>query len=142
MYFEKGSVLGLASSESYPTALRGTAYGLSAAIGKVGAVVGTEVFKPVEDNIGIRYVFIIAAGIGLLGCLLTFFFIPDTTKFDLAAEDEAWRQYLLSNGWDGVMGDGTTKSHKASEVVDSLGPHTRLQDEEVHSNEMEVDKQK
>lgn len=44
--------MGLASSESYPTALRGTAYGISAAVGKVGAVVGTEVFKPVQDHLG------------------------------------------------------------------------------------------
>lgn len=50
--FGPGSCLGLVSSESYPTALRGTAYGLSAAIGKVGAVVGTEIFKPVQDNVG------------------------------------------------------------------------------------------
>lgn len=131
--FGPGSVLGLASSESYPTALRGSAYGLSAAIGKVGAVVGTEVFKPVENSIGIRYIFIIAAGIGLIGVALTFFFIPDTTEFDLANEDELWRQYLLKNGWDGYMGDGTVKDHKASDIVNSLkGNHIRLQDEEIN----------
>lgn len=37
--FGPGSIMGLVSSECYPTALRGTFYGLSAAIGKVGAVV-------------------------------------------------------------------------------------------------------
>lgn len=113
--FGPGSCLGLVSSESYPTALRGTAYGLSAAIGKVGAVVGTEVFKPVQNSIGTRYVFIIAAGIGAVGVIVTAVFVPDTTKFDLAAEDEEWRQYLLSNGWDGYMGDGSVEQHKASD---------------------------
>jgi MFS family permease len=134
------SVLGLTSSESYPTALRGSAYGLSAAVGKTGAVVGTEVFKPVVDHLGTRFVFIIAAAIGLLGVLLTAFFIPDTTKFDLAAEDEEWRQYLLANGWDGYMGDGTVRSHKASDVVNSLGPHKRLQDDEYNNGLDDSDK--
>ncbi|UZJ56940.1 hypothetical protein CBS101457_006260 [Exobasidium rhododendri] len=128
--FGPGSIMGLASAESYPTSLRGTAYGLSAAIGKVGAVVGTEVFKPVENSIGTRFVFIIAAGIGVIGVLVSFFLIPDTTKFDLATEDEAWRQYLLANGWDGYMGDGSTREHKASDVIDSLGKGHNLTTEE------------
>ncbi|MCO5613686.1 hypothetical protein L7F22_067964 [Adiantum nelumboides] len=107
---------GLVSSESYPTAIRGTAYGLSAAIGKVGAVVGTEVFKPVQDNLGKKYIFIIAACIGVTGATLAFFTIIDTSKLNLAEEDEKWRQYLLDNGWNGLMGDGTVTEQKASDL--------------------------
>jgi MFS family permease len=129
--FGPGSIMGLASAESYPTALRGTAYGLSAALGKVGAVVGTEVFKPVENSIGTRFVFIIAAGIGAIGVLVSYFLIPDTTKLDLAAEDEAWRQYLLANGWDDMMGDGSTQEHKASDLVASLPKDQNRVDEEI-----------
>lgn len=110
-----GSVLGLVSSESFPTALRGTAYGISAAIGKVGAVVGTEVFKPVQDHVGKKYVFIIAAAVGVVGSITALVLVPDTTKFDLAEEDEKWRLYLLSNGWNGDLGDGSTVPHKASD---------------------------
>lgn len=44
-----GDMLGLTSSESYATAVRGTCYGFSAAIGKVGAVVGTETFTPIRN---------------------------------------------------------------------------------------------
>lgn len=40
-------MLGLTSAESYATAVRGTCYGFSAAIGKVGAVAGTQVSSPV-----------------------------------------------------------------------------------------------
>ena len=36
-----GNMLGLVSTESYATAVRGTCYGLSAAVGKAGAAVGT-----------------------------------------------------------------------------------------------------
>lgn len=114
--FGPGSILGLVSSESYPTAIRGTAYGLSAAIGKVGAVVGTEVFKPVQDNLGKKYIFIIAACIGVTGATLAFFTIIDTSKLNLAEEDEKWRQYLLDNGWNGLMGDGTVTEQKASDL--------------------------
>lgn len=39
-----GDMLGLLSSESYATAVRGTCYGISAAMGKVGAAVGVEAF--------------------------------------------------------------------------------------------------
>lgn len=47
-----GDMLGLVSAESYPTPIRGTFYGLSAAIGKVGAAVGTQAFTPIQDNLG------------------------------------------------------------------------------------------
>ena len=38
-----GDMLGLISSESYATPVRGTLYGFSAAVGKFGAVIGTQV---------------------------------------------------------------------------------------------------
>ncbi len=53
-----GDMLGLTSSESYATAVRGTCYGFSAAIGKVGAVLGTQAFKPIQDNLGKRWTFV------------------------------------------------------------------------------------
>ncbi|PWN88316.1 MFS general substrate transporter, partial [Acaromyces ingoldii] len=102
--FGPGSVMGLVSSDCYPTALRGTFYGLSAAVGKVGGVVGTEVFKPVQAH-GKKYTFIVAACCGVVGVLLAFFFVPDTTRFDLAEQDKEWEQYLVRNGWDHVVGE-------------------------------------
>lgn len=65
---------------------------------------------------------------GVLGCLISFLFVPDTTKFNLAAEDEKWRQYLIANGWDGFMGDGTVPQHKASDVV---GSNALQQDDKI-----------
>lgn len=99
-----GSMCGLVSSESYPTALRGSAYGLSAAIGKVGAAVGTQIFRPIQDSLGKKYTFIIAAGIGVLGMLIAWFLLVDTTKLDLEEEDRKWNQYLADNGWKGEVG--------------------------------------
>jgi len=120
--FGPGSVCGLVAAESYPTALRGTFYGLSAAIGKTGAAIGTQTFRPIQDHLGKRWTFIIAACIGVLGIVVAFFFVLDTTKLNFEAEDEGWRQYLLANGWNGQMGDGSGPDHKASEIL--VAPET------------------
>ena len=127
-----GDMLGLTSAESYATAVRGTCYGFSAAIGKVGAVVGTQTFTPIKVHLGQKYTFIVAACCGVLGMLVTFFFIrnecvpqflrclPLVTIFtrspmsgsvfrhslggDLAEEDAKFEAYLASRGWAGAIG--------------------------------------
>ncbi|KAL1895457.1 Plasma membrane permease, mediates uptake of glycerophosphoinositol and glycerophosphocholine [Sporothrix stenoceras] len=100
-----GDMLGLLSSESYATAVRGTCYGISAALGKTGAAVGTEAFTPIQNNLGKRWTFIVAAICGVAGMLVTYFFVPDITGEDLSINDEKFRQYLIEHGWDGEMGE-------------------------------------
>ncbi|KAG9240525.1 major facilitator superfamily transporter [Calycina marina] len=105
-----GDMLGLISSESYATSVRGTCYGISAAIGKVGAAVGTQAFTPIQLNLGKRWTFIIAAICGIVGILVTFFFIEEITGEDLAIKDGLFRAYLVENGWDGEMGEYDLKA--------------------------------
>lgn len=125
-------MLGLTSAESYATAVRGTCYGFSAAIGKVGAVVGTQTFTPIKVRLGQKYTFIVAACCGVLGMLVTFFFIRNecvplsfcvlasghdlhlltdvglclrhSLGGDLAEEDAKFEAYLASRGWAGAIG--------------------------------------
>lgn len=104
-----GDMLGLLSSESYATAVRGTCYGISAAIGKTGAAVGTEAFTPIQANLGKRWTFIVAAICGVLGIAVTWFFVKDVRGDDLANEDERFRAYLVGNGWVGEMGEEDLK---------------------------------
>ncbi|ODA82634.1 hypothetical protein RJ55_01142 [Drechmeria coniospora] len=99
-----GDMLGLISSESYATSVRGTCYGLSAAIGKTGAAVGTQAFRPIQENLGKRWTFIIAAICGVVGVIVTYFFIPALTGEDLSHEDDRFRAFLVENGWEGEMG--------------------------------------
>lgn len=99
-----GDMLGLVSSESFATPVRGTCYGISAAIGKVGAVVGTKVFTPIETNLGENWTFIIAAICGLVGVLCSLFFVPHLKEDDLLIEDIKFKNYLLANGWTGTFG--------------------------------------
>ncbi|KAK7219875.1 hypothetical protein V2G26_007878 [Clonostachys chloroleuca] len=110
-----GDMLGLLSSESYATSVRGTCYGISAALGKVGAAVGTQAFTPIQTNLGKKWTFIIAAICGVVGVVVTYFFVPDVKGDDLAESDEKFRQYLIENGWDGEMGEGNLK-HEVDDV--------------------------
>ncbi|GAA6059719.1 hypothetical protein JCM10212_000247 [Sporobolomyces blumeae] len=99
-----GNTLGLVSAESYATSVRGTCYGLSAAIGKVGAVVGTETFNPIKIHLGQRYTFIVAAACGLVGVIVAYFFIRNDLGQDLGDEDAKFIAYLRANGWTGQIG--------------------------------------
>jgi len=108
-----GDMLGLVSVESYPTSVRGTCYGLSAAIGKTGAALGTQAFTPIQTNLGQRWTFIIAAICGVTGVLVTWLFVPDMTGVDLADEDAAFLEYLEANEWQGDVGEYEQKGLEA-----------------------------
>ncbi|KZT68331.1 MFS general substrate transporter [Daedalea quercina L-15889] len=99
-----GNMSLLTSAESYPTPIRGTFFGLSAALGKVGAAVGTGAFTPIQNNLGKRWTFIVAAIFGALGILVAYLFVPDKTGVDLSLEDTEFMQYLADNGWEGEVG--------------------------------------
>ena len=45
-------------------------------------------------------VFILASGLALLGSVFTWFLIPDYSKRNLREEDEDFKNYLASNGYD------------------------------------------
>ncbi|WWC68471.1 uncharacterized protein I206_102399 [Kwoniella pini CBS 10737] len=111
--FGPGNMEGTISAESYPTSIRGTCYGFSAAVGKAGAAIGTQCFTPIQNNLGKKYTFIIAACCGALGVLLAYFFVEDKGKDKLEKEDELWRQYLVENGKGNlIMGDGSFNENK------------------------------
>ncbi|ORX33756.1 major facilitator superfamily domain-containing protein [Kockovaella imperatae] len=111
-----GNMEGTISSESYPTSIRGTCYGISAALGKTGAAIGTQTFRPIQASLGKKYTFIIAACCGVVGVLLAFFFVEDKGKDRLEKEDEAWRQYLVEHGYGDLhMGDGSAADRSAAD---------------------------
>ncbi|KAK9328087.1 major facilitator superfamily domain-containing protein [Lipomyces starkeyi] len=72
---------------------------------KVGAVVGTRTFTSIQDHLGKKWTFIIAAICGLVGVIITFFFVPKLNGEDLMDEDNRFHQYLINNNWQGVFGD-------------------------------------
>ncbi|KAG2232173.1 hypothetical protein INT48_006047 [Thamnidium elegans] len=107
--FGPGDCTILVSAEMYPTAIRGTMYGLSAALGKAGAAIGTQVFKPIlyalTESTGdpLRaqgYLFIIGSCIGIIGGIITLLYIPNMTHQSIDTLDVEFRQMLLDNGYD------------------------------------------
>ncbi|CDK26126.1 unnamed protein product [Kuraishia capsulata CBS 1993] len=99
-----GDTMGLTSAECYATPVRGTLYGLSAALGKTGAAVGTQCFTPIQTHLGKEWTFIIAAILGFIGVVIAWFCIPHLTDDDLMMEDVKFEKYLKSKGWTGSFG--------------------------------------
>jgi PHS family inorganic phosphate transporter-like MFS transporter len=73
----------LIPAEVFPTRVRGTAHGISAAAGKCGAVLTAFAFGSVEDAIGLSGVLGIFSGVMALTALVTLW-IPETKDRTLA----------------------------------------------------------
>ncbi|CAG8012921.1 unnamed protein product [Penicillium salamii] len=76
----------LVAAEVFPTPIRGTAHGLSAAAGKLGALV----IAVVGSYTTTQQQFYIVPWFGLAGVLLTELFLPDTTGLDLREQERRW----------------------------------------------------
>ncbi|KAB8416349.1 hypothetical protein FH972_024869 [Carpinus fangiana] len=103
----------LCSAESFPTPTRGIFLGFAAAVGKAGASIGTQVFTPIQDSFddaqkGVQAVFLIGAAFAVVGGLISWFLIPDRSR-QLEDEDQAFREYLETNGWHGTFGESLTQ---------------------------------
>lgn len=64
-------------SEVYPTVIRATCHGLSAAAGKIGAVIGVVAFSPCEEAFGLTAVLGSCSVVCLVGAVFTYFFTSD-----------------------------------------------------------------
>ncbi len=120
--FGPGNAMGLVSSECYATPVRGTLYGLSAAVGKAGAAVGTQCFTSIQNNLGKQWTFIISAILGLVGVVIAFFCIPHLKEDDLLMEDVKFEKYLRDNGWTGQIGlaDSDSSTDEAASSVERV----------------------
>merc|ERR1719421_2259524 len=63
--------------EVYPTLVRATCHGISAAAGKTGAVIGAAAFSPMDDTFGIETVLFCCSLVCLSGALMTYVFTSD-----------------------------------------------------------------
>lgn len=113
-----GNCLGMIAAKSGPTAVRGHYYGVAAAVGKVGAFVGTWAFPPMIDAFGgadstrgNTGPFWVASGLAVFSAIITFFFIRPLSHDGMAKEDEEFRAYLEAHGYDtSLMGLGDEDS--------------------------------
>ncbi|EEB90177.1 hypothetical protein MPER_11653 [Moniliophthora perniciosa FA553] len=94
----------LVSSESFPTPIRGHFLGFSAAVGKAGAAVGTQVFPIIMNKFpstikGQQAIFLVGSAICVVGAALVWFLVPDMDE-QLESEDAKFKKYLEENGYD------------------------------------------
>jgi len=85
--FGPNAVTFLVAAECYPTPIRATAHGFSAAVGKMGALLASVLYAYIDNQTK----FYVVPWFGLVGMLLTFFFLPDTTGLDLKEQERRWK---------------------------------------------------
>ncbi|OOF97640.1 hypothetical protein ASPCADRAFT_514549 [Aspergillus carbonarius ITEM 5010] len=93
-----GATIGLISTESFPTAMRGMGYSVATAFGRTGAAVGTQCFTPLQDAAGDSSTFYLAGGVAILG-MIVYCFLPESGKLDLEKEDRELEEYLAQHGF-------------------------------------------
>ena len=104
--FGPGDNIGLLASKTSATAIRGQYYGIAAAIGKIGAFVGTWVFPAIQkhyaydDQLALQVPFYVSAALCLFSAGLTFFFCPPVGQDAINREDRDFVAYLKENGFD------------------------------------------
>ncbi|KAF2831526.1 MFS general substrate transporter [Ophiobolus disseminans] len=84
--FGPNSVTFLVAAEVFPTPVRATAHGFSAAAGKAGALLASVLYNYIDTKTKFYFV----PWFGLVGALLTWAFLPDTTGLDLKEQERRW----------------------------------------------------
>ncbi|KAL4785155.1 major facilitator superfamily domain-containing protein [Aspergillus varians] len=85
--FGPNSVTFLVAAEVFPTPIRATAHGISAAAGKLGALLASVLYNYITT----KEKFHIVPWFGLGGVILTWLFLPDTTGLDLKEQERRWK---------------------------------------------------
>ncbi|EGW32101.1 uncharacterized protein SPAPADRAFT_61179 [Spathaspora passalidarum NRRL Y-27907] len=113
--FGPGDNIGLLASKTSATPIRGQYYGIAAAIGKIGAFVGTWVFPVIQrryadnadPNLELQVPFYISSALCIFSASIAFFFCPSVGQDAINREDEDFVNYLRANGFDvSQLGDG------------------------------------
>ncbi|KAF8316129.1 MFS general substrate transporter [Clavulina sp. PMI_390] len=76
----------LVAAESYPTSIRSSAHGFSAAWGKLGALAPAILYNYISSPVRFKVV----PWFGIAGVILTEIFLPDTTGLDLREQERYW----------------------------------------------------
>ncbi|KAK9241056.1 major facilitator superfamily domain-containing protein [Lipomyces kononenkoae] len=116
--FGPGDCIGLIASKTCATSVRGQYYGIAAAIGKIGAFVGTYVFPVIISNAGgestvkgLQTPFWVSASLAIFSGILAITLLPKIGQDVISTEDDRFRDYLESHGWDvAQLGDDNASS--------------------------------
>ncbi|KAJ5669664.1 Glycerophosphodiester transporter GIT2 [Penicillium macrosclerotiorum] len=122
--FGPGDNLGLVAAKTSATAIRGQYYSYAAAIGKVGAFVGTYVLPIVQKNAPNKVregqdPFFVSSSLCIFSAFLAFFLLPQINQDTITLEDAKFREYLTQHGYDtSTMGNSAqvTRQERAEEA--------------------------
>ncbi|GAQ38513.1 hypothetical protein AtubIFM55763_000681 [Aspergillus tubingensis] len=107
-----GDNIGLCAAKTCATPIRGQYYGTAAAMGKIGAFVGTYVFPVIVKNAPNKIrqgqdPFYVSSALCIFSAFLAFFCLPHIGQDTITHEDARFRAYLESHGYDtSSMGTG------------------------------------
>ncbi|CAF9921385.1 MAG: hypothetical protein HETSPECPRED_004516 [Heterodermia speciosa] len=104
--FGPNAVTFLVAAEVYPTPIRATAHGFSAACGKLGALTAAVLYNYIDTQTK----FYVVPWFGLGGMLVTILFLPDTTGLDLKEQERRW-QFLRAGRGDEYHGIAVHPQH-------------------------------
>lgn len=96
----------MVAGEVFPTPVRATAHGFSACIGKAGALLASVLYNYIDDQTK----FYVVPWFGLVGMLVTYVFLPDTTGLDLKEQERRWG-YIISGKADQYHGIAVHPHH-------------------------------
>lgn len=126
--FGPGDNIGLIASKTSATAIRGQYYGIAAAVGKIGAFVGTKTFPYIIEDFGgpdtikgNQGPFWISSSLCLFSAFLALFCLPSLTQDAVTDEDVNFRRYLETHGFDTtLMGDSDHKDSHSVEKIEQV----------------------
>lgn len=124
-----GNNIGLVAATTCATGVRGQYYGIAAAVGKVGAFVGTLVFPYVvaagggDETLAAQYPFWVSSGLCVVSAVVVVVGVPEIGQDVIEVENKRFREFLEGEGYDtgqlGVRkgeGDGGLETDKAGTV--------------------------
>lgn len=116
-----GDNIGLLAAKTSATSIRGQYYGIAAAVGKLGAFVGTWVFPVIIADAGNnttkqgQYPYFVSSALCIFSAFLAFFCLPHIGQDTITEEDVKFRAYLEDHGYDtGTMGTKEYRTTRAS----------------------------
>lgn len=114
-----GDNIGLIASKTCATGIRGHYYAIAAALGKIGAFVGTYAFTAIAEAGGkeknFQTPFFVSSAFCVVSALLAVFCLPHIGQDTITFEDIRFREYLDSHGWD-VRQLGLLKGEEVQET--------------------------
>ncbi|KAK4176810.1 putative transporter [Triangularia setosa] len=101
-----GNNIGVLAAKTCATGVRGQYYGVAAAIGKLGAFVGTYVFPYIvkaggeSEVLSAQYPFYVSSAGCMLSAALCWFWVPTVSQDTIQDEDVRFKAFLEANGYD------------------------------------------